>query len=268
MADAFERMMKEIADEADKTVDYAAMREAIMGKAAAGKRRRQHFIRYGAMAATAVILAGAGGLFLASGSMKSADLAAPESVEMRYTESSLASGSTAESCAEEPAAAPVPEADTAQECAPMESAVPAASSVPEMVETEQDSGLNGAPLMPDGAIGVSGTEEEPLLFYSTDDLVDAWKLGVGPLAAFDTLLVPANWAEGYRLMEITVEEQGISYRCNKAAAEVHNDEYTVFIPDFFLREGAEPGEVQVLTEDGCSLDEAALEALHETEEIG
>lgn len=267
MADTLERMLKTVADEADKKVDYAAMREAILQKAAKEKQKKRSMIRYGAMAAAAVILVGTGSMFLASGGMKSADLAAPESAEMRYTESSLTSGSTAESCAEAPEAAPMPESDTAQdvqECAPMEPEAPAASMAPEAEEPE----MNGAPLMPDGAAGVSGTEAEPLLFYSVDDLVDAWKTGTGPLADMDTLLAPLNWAEGYRLMEIAVDGQGISYRCNKAAAEVYNDEYTVFIPDFFLREGAEPGEVQVIKEDGCTLDAGTLLWLQETVPLG
>ncbi len=268
MADTFEHVMKTLADEADKKVNYAAMREAILQKAAAEKRKKRSLIRCGAMAATAVILLGTGGLFLASGGMKRADLAAPESAEM-VMESNFASDSTTESCAEAPEAAPMPEASySVHECAPMESVAPAASAAPEEEETERSDELNGAPLMPDGAAGVSGTEEDPLLLDSVDDLINAWKAGTGPLADFDTLLAPANWAEGYRLMEIAVDGHGISYRCNKAAAAVYNDTYTVFIPDCFLHEGAEPGVVQVLTEDGCSLDEETLAWLQETVPLG
>ena len=64
MADKFDALMKTVADEADAKVDYVAMREAILQKAAAERRKRARFVRYGAMAATLVILAGAGTLFL------------------------------------------------------------------------------------------------------------------------------------------------------------------------------------------------------------
>ena len=64
MADAFDALMKSIADEADAKVDYAAMHAAVLQKAAAMRRRRAQFVRYGAMAATLVVLAGVGTLFL------------------------------------------------------------------------------------------------------------------------------------------------------------------------------------------------------------
>ena len=83
MADAFDALMKSIADEADAKVDYAAMHAAVLQKAAAMRRRRAQFVRYGAMAATLVVLAGVGTLFLRArgDAARSGENAAPQTVE-------------------------------------------------------------------------------------------------------------------------------------------------------------------------------------------
>lgn len=283
MADMFEQRMKAVADAANAAVDYAAMYEAIAKKAAAEKRRRAQFLRYGAMAASAVILLGTGSLFLLSGgSMKSADLAAPESMEMAR-ESTAAAGAEAGNAASgsAPMEAPVPEASfyTADNAVPAASSAPAAepetAAETEMPETVAEAavdagqaGMNGAPLMPaDAAAGASASASRGLTFLTYAELIAAWQAQQGPLADFTALFGPANWAEGYRLMEITADDTGLYYRCNKAAADVYNDTYTVFIPDYFLLEGGEPAVVQVFPEEGCSLDESELEALLAIEKI-
>ena len=83
MADAFDALMKSIADEADAYVDYAVMHAAVLQKAAAVRRRRAQFVRYGAMAATLVVLAGVGTLFLQArgDAARSGENAAPQAVE-------------------------------------------------------------------------------------------------------------------------------------------------------------------------------------------
>ena len=92
MADRFEELMKSIAEEADAKVEYAAMREAVLQKAAAARRRQVRFVRYGAMAATLVILAGVGTLFLKqkggmNATARDREQALPQAVEQHFFDS-------------------------------------------------------------------------------------------------------------------------------------------------------------------------------------
>lgn len=109
MADAFDALMKSIADEADAKVDYAAMHAAVLQKAAAMRRRRAQFVRYGAMAATLVVLAGVGTLFLRArgDAARSGENAAPQTVEFSMGDQAV--DMAPEGAPEEPAPGCVPE---------------------------------------------------------------------------------------------------------------------------------------------------------------
>ena len=109
MADAFDALMKSIADEADAKVDYAVMHAAVLQKAAAVRRRRAQFVRYGAMAATLVVLAGVGTLFLQArgDAARSGENAAPQAVE--FSMGGQAADMAPEGAPEEPALGCVPE---------------------------------------------------------------------------------------------------------------------------------------------------------------
>ena len=192
MADAFDALMKSIADEADAKVDYAVMHAAVLQKAAAVRRRRAQFVRYGAMAATLVVLAGVGTLFLQArgDAARSGENAAPQAVEFSM-------GGQA--------------ADMAPEGAPEG---PALGCVPE--------------------VGISGhVAQEPLIAMSADELVSlclAARTEGGALASFEWLYEPASAGKGYRLLEIAADASGITYTYNRAAADTHDDEYSIFIP--------------------------------------
>ena len=228
MADKFDALMKNVADEADAKVDYAAMREAILQKAAAERRKRARFVRYGAMAATLVILAGAGTLFLHAkgGFNASMDNCAPpqaaafaaDSVKAEEPECAPAENPS------EPAPEPVPES-TDRAAAPGEASNIVGGTFESATDDPPRCSTSGA------------AEEEPARAMNTEELVALCRAAEenesasnAALAAFEWLYVPTKAAEVYRLLDIVADASGITFTYNRAAAETWNDEYSIFIP--------------------------------------
>ena len=86
MADKFDDIMTTIANEANASIDYSAMREAILKKSEAKKRKQSaSVIRYGSIAAAVALMLGIG-TFIARGGL-GAKSAAPQSQEMLMAES-------------------------------------------------------------------------------------------------------------------------------------------------------------------------------------
>ncbi len=247
MADQFDLLMKSIADEADAKLDYSAMREAVLQKAAAQKRKRARTLRYGAMAASFVVLLGAGALFLTAqggfGFDSAANEAAPQAADFLAAPGSNGAfddaleGASLSSGPEESEQAPAPiPAGSVQnssdgsasyaahaECeedlpASVSGAYPAATKAP-----EKDLSSAGSAAEPSG--GVVHTPGELEALYA--DTADSTRAA---LPAAGWLYAPVAAPHGYRLLEITADVGGIAYRYNKAAAKVHDDEYTLFIP--------------------------------------
>ncbi len=224
MADAFDALMKSIADEADAKVDYAVMHAAVLQKAAAVRRRRAQFVRYGAMAATLVVLAGVGTLFLQArgDAARSGENAAPQAVE--FSMGGQAADMAPEGAPEEPALGCVPES-----VCPTEKAGDAAGVAPSAGASNAARNEAGTP-----EVGISGhVAQEPLIAMSADELVSlclAARTEGGALASFEWLYEPASAGKGYRLLEIAADASGITYTYNRAAADTHDDEYSIFIP--------------------------------------
>ena len=227
MADAFDALMKSIADEADAKVDYAAMHAAVLQKAAAMRRRRAQFVRYGAMAATLVVLAGVGTLFLRArgDAARSGENAAPQTVEFSMGDQAV--DMAPEGAPEEPAPGCVPES-----VCPTEKTGDAgvASGAGASNAARNEAGTPGA--------GISGhAAQEPLIAMSADELVSlclaartADDSAESALASFEWLYEPVSAGKGYRLLEIAADASGITYTYNRAAAETWNDEYAIFLP--------------------------------------
>lgn len=240
MADRFDELMKSIADQADARVDYAAMHDAILQKAAAEKRRkRTRILRYGAVAATFVVLVGVGSIFLHTGGVdlgaatkasdtpmaapgaapgtQEADTASPEDA-MNGTAEAYLSPTDAED-AEVPAKGAIP-----QEAAPAATAAP-----PQEIE-----GVGPAACMDmdDCLRGFASEAEAYAHVFTVEELAalcrDARENG-GPMDGFEWLYAPIDEPEGYRLVEIAAGERGIAYRFNRAAGAAYNDEYTLYV---------------------------------------
>ena len=77
--DALDELLFGIADEADKDVDYDAMLETIKKKASA-RKKRAGFVKYGTMAAAAVIMLAVGGMWIRENELVSYDTATAESM--------------------------------------------------------------------------------------------------------------------------------------------------------------------------------------------
>lgn len=116
--DALDKLLFNIADEADDGVDYAAMLDTIYKKAAA-RKKRSAFVKYGSMAAAAAIVLAAGGLWFAMNGGVSADNGSctPQAPMMMYSQDSdacdmetVGSAESAPQASEEPAEAAIPNA--------------------------------------------------------------------------------------------------------------------------------------------------------------
>ena len=242
MADRFEELMKSIAEEADAKVEYAAMREAVLQKAAVARRRQVRFVRYGAMAATLVILAGVGTLFLKqkggmNATARDAEQASPQAMEYSFADS-------ADGIA--PAGDPeMPEAGNASMAVPEEAekdavtsgALPESAPISESPEESDESfeATSGANGVHEIAPNATGTPDAVAVAFSPEELcalcLTARADGAdGALASFEFLYAPVETAEGYRLVDIVADCSGVTYTYNRAAAEASDDAYALILP--------------------------------------
>ena len=243
MADRFEELMKSIAEEADAKVEYAAMREAVLQKAAVARRRQVRFVRYGAMAATLVILAGVGTLFLKqkggmNATARDREQALPQAVEQHFFDS--ADGNIA------PAGDPeTPEAGNASVAVPEEAekdavtsgALPESAPISESPEESDESfeATSGANGLLEAVPSATGTPDAEAIAFSSEELralcLTARADGAdGALASFEFLYAPVETAEGYRLVDIVADCSGVTYTYNRAAAEASDDAYALILP--------------------------------------
>lgn len=242
MADRFEELMKSIAEEADAKVEYAAMREAVLQKAAVARRRQVRFVRYGAMAATLVILAGVGTLFLKqkggmNATARDTEQASPQAMEYSFADS-------ADGIA--PAGDPeMPEAGNASMAVPEEAekdavtsgALPESAPISESPEESDESfeATSGANGVHEIAPNATGTPDAVAVAFSPEELcalcLTARADGAdGALASFEFLYAPVETAEGYRLVDIVADCSGVTYTYNRAAAEASDDAYALILP--------------------------------------
>ncbi|GEM_PF-760942 len=232
MADEFDKLMKCIADEADAKVDYAAMREAVLQKAAAERRKRMQIVRYGAMAATLVILAGAGTLFLRAkgGLARSAENAAPQAPECVPEDTGGGDMAPALVCApEEPLLGRVPESALATEKAGGEGAAADASAeVPAPNRADPTVSSFSGNAGPAETVAAQSAEELVSLCLAARTRAEDGAPQAA-LASFEFLYAPADAAKGYRLMDVLADASGVTYTYNRAAAETYDDEYAVFV---------------------------------------
>ncbi len=84
--DALDELLFGIADEADRGVDYDAMLETIKKKASA-RKKRAGFVKYGTMAAVAVIMLAVGGMWIRENALVSYDTAAAADKAVMQSES-------------------------------------------------------------------------------------------------------------------------------------------------------------------------------------
>lgn len=301
MADRFEELMKSIAEEADAKVEYAAMREAVLQKAAAARRRQVRFVRYGAMAATLVILAGVGTLFLKqkggmNATARDAEQAAPQAMEYSFADSADGIAPAGDPEMPEAGNASVAVPEEAEEDAVTSGALPESAPVSESPEESDESfeATSGANGLLEAVPSATGTPDAEAIAFSPEELcalcLTARADGAdGALASFEFLYAPVETAEGYRLVDIVADCSGVTYTYNRAAAEASDDAYALILPavslygaraetdadgvyapaDALVSASAEGsltwilggGEVKLEPYAGCTLSEAELRAL-------
>lgn len=231
MADEFDKLMKCIADEADAKVDYAAMREAVLQKAAAERHKRMQIVRYGAMAATLVILAGAGTLFLRAkgGLIRGAGNAAPQALECAPEDIGGSDMAPEPACApEEPLFSYESESALTTEKAGSEGAAAVRGPVPNANEPAPTVGSFSGNAGPAETTAAQSAEELASLCLAARTRAEE-SAPQAALASFEFLYAPAEAAEGYRLMDVLADASGVTYTYNRAAAETYDDEYAVFV---------------------------------------
>ncbi len=301
MADRFEELMKSIAEEADAKVEYAAMREAVLQKAAAARRRQVRFVRYGAMAATLVILAGVGTLFLKqkggmNATARDAEQAAPQAMEYSFADSADGIAPAGDPEMPEAGNASVAVPEEAEEDAVTSGALPESAPVSESPEESDESfeATSGANGLLEAVPSATGTPDAEAIAFSPEELcalcLTARADGAdGALASFEFLYAPVETAEGYRLVDIVADCSGVTYTYNRVAAEASDDAYALILPavslygaraetdadgvyapaDALVSASAEGsltwilggGEVKLEPYAGCTLSEAELRAL-------
>lgn len=242
MADRFEELMKSIAEEADAKVEYAAMREAVLQKAAAARRRQVRFVRYGAMAATLVILAGVGTLFLKqkggmNATARDAEQAAPQAMEYSFADSADGIAPAGDPEMPEAGNASVAVPEEAEEDAVTSGALPESAPVSESPEESDESfeATSGANGLLEAVPSATGTPDAEAIAFSPEELcalcLTARADGAdGALASFEFLYAPVETAEGYRLVDIVADCSGVTYTYNRAAAEASDDAYALILP--------------------------------------
>lgn len=191
--DKMDGILKNLADQADAGVDYAAMRAAIEKKRAQKRAQQARFIRYGSMAAAAAIVLGVGALYLARGSglgnmAKSASPAAYDSYATTGDEQS-ALGALMESSSEEMIESPsaAPEGQSLEDAAPApQAAANDAGDSANREPSQENGGANGTdsasaatapPLLCGGAAAGFGWQENglslPAIDFGTDTQVES-----------------------------------------------------------------------------------------------
>ena len=242
MADRFEELMKSIAEEADAKVEYAAMREAVLQKAAVARRRQVRFVRYGAMAATLVILAGVGTLFLKqkggmNATARDAEQAAPQAMEYSFADSADGIAPAGDPEMPEAGNASVAVPEEAEKDAVTSGALPESAPVSESPEESDESfeATSGANGVHEIAPNATGTPDAVAVAFSPEELcalcLTARADGAdGALASFEFLYAPVETAEGYRLVDIVADCSGVTYTYNRAAAEASDDAYALILP--------------------------------------
>ena len=242
MADRFEELMKSIAEEADARVEYAAMREAVLQKAAAARRRQVRFVRYGAMAATLVILAGVGTLFLKqkggmNATARDAEQAAPQAMEYSFADSADGIAPAGDPEMPEAGNASVAVPEEAEEDAVTSGALPESAPVSESPEESDESfeATSGANGLLEAVPSATGTPDAEAIAFSSEELCALCLTARadradGALASFEFLYAPVETAEGYRLVDIVADCSGVTYTYNRAAAEASDDAYALILP--------------------------------------
>lgn len=179
MSDGFDELMRAAANEADRGVDYDAMRASVEKKAADSRRRlHTNVIRYGSIAAVAAVAVVAGTLLLTRGGN-----AAPKSAESAEESAMYDTGSAngAESFALE---APMPETETDQAVTSSESGAASGGSAPDESTADTGTAENGAPELPElcgsacsGLYWAEGELELPGIYFGGEQSISSDETG-------------------------------------------------------------------------------------------